>query len=199
MTALAAARGALAHGVRMLRAGVAATDSGRDRALAAPLPPAESPATTLARELADTPLLWLLPLIAVQALVAAFEPIGLAPAIDWPLQAGVALLLIVGGGATIRAAAAELEWNATPVCVDEQARALVTTGPYRWSRHPMIAGATAVLAGVAFALGSALALGVVAAYAGWVDVRTLRREDAALHARFGVAWRAFAARTRRWF
>jgi protein-S-isoprenylcysteine O-methyltransferase Ste14 len=55
-----------------------------------------------------------------------------------------------------------------------------------------------VLAGTATALGSPVAALVAAGYAAWIDLRQARREDAALHARFGSAWRAYAARTRRW-
>lgn len=144
------------------------------------------------------PVLWMLPAITVQALLASVaEPAWLT--VDAPvLLSGAALLLIVGGGWTMRAAAAELEVHATPVCVDEPARALITTGPYRHSRHPMYVGSVAVLAGAACALGSPLAAGVALAYGAWIDRRHARHEDAALHERFGPAWRAYAARVRRW-
>jgi protein-S-isoprenylcysteine O-methyltransferase Ste14 len=153
-----------------------------------------------------TPLLWLLPAMALQATLAALPtPLSgplmgaLPPAFELSLvQALVALALIAGGGWLIKAAADELDWNATPVCVDEPARALVATGPFRLGRHPMYLGAVAVLAGTATALGAPAAALVAAGYAAWIDLRHARREDAALHARFGPAWRAYAARTRRW-
>jgi len=149
-----------------------------------------------------TPLLWLLPAMALQATLAALpSPLSgpLPAAFELSLVQGLAALaLIAGGGGLIRAAAHELDWNATPVCVDEPARALVVTGPFRLGRHPMYLGAVAVLAGTATALGAPVAAGVAAGYAAWIDLRHARREDAALHARFGPAWRAYAARTRRW-
>jgi len=60
----------------------------------------------------------------------------------------------VNGGVGLRADAVK------PVFVDNPARALVATGPFRLGRHPMNLGAVAVLT--------------------------------------GPAWRADAARTRRW-
>jgi protein-S-isoprenylcysteine O-methyltransferase Ste14 len=144
-------------------------------------------------------VLWLLPAIALQATLAAAWP-GSPAAFELSLAQGLAsLAAIAGGGWLIRAAAAELDWNGTPVCVEEAPRALVATGPYRLGRHPMYLGATLVLVGAALALGSVPAGLVAAAYFGWLDLGHARREDAALHARFGPAWRAYAASTRRWF
>lgn len=151
-----------------------------------------------------TPLLWMMPAIALQSMLMVLEPAaaGLAGpgamAGLSPLQALVALALIGVGTVLIRGGAHELEWNATPVCVDESARALVATGPYRLSRHPMYLGAVAVLLGVAVALGSVLATLVAAGFALWVDLRHARQEDARLRLRFGPSWRAYAARVRRW-
>ncbi len=176
---------------------------------ASPAPPGRAAAAEAAPEVTRgsvTPLLWLLPAMALQATLAALQtPLAgslmstLPAAFELSLGQGlVALALIAGGGWLIKAAADELEWNATPVCVDDPARALVATGPFRLGRHPMYLGAVAVLAGTATALGAPAAALVAAGYAAWIDLRHARREDAALHARFGPAWRAYAARTRRW-
>ncbi|RYZ03785.1 MAG: isoprenylcysteine carboxylmethyltransferase family protein [Myxococcales bacterium] len=73
-------------------------------------------------------------------------------------------------------------------------RALVTTGPYAWIRHPMylaklLAGAgTVLLSGSLWLVPSALYLFVV-------TVRALRREDAELIAHF-PGYATYAARTR---
>jgi protein-S-isoprenylcysteine O-methyltransferase Ste14 len=143
-------------------------------------------------------LAWLLPAIALQATLAAAWPAGPSAFGLSVGQALAALAAIAGGGWLIRAAAAELDWNATSACADEAPRALVATGPYRIGRHPMYLGATLVLAGTAVALGSVPAGAVAVGCLAWLDVRHARREDAAMHARFGAAWRAYASRTRRW-
>lgn len=142
--------------------------------------------------------MWLLPAIALQSLLAAAWSASPSTFELSLAQALASFAAILGGGWLIRAAAVELDWNATPVCVREAPRALVATGPYRVGRHPMYLGAALVLAGTALALGSWPAGGVAAAYLAWLDLRHARAEDAALHARFGPAWRAYAARTRRW-
>jgi protein-S-isoprenylcysteine O-methyltransferase Ste14 len=185
-----------------LRAGAAPTS-------ASPAPARQAAAAehaSVAARGSVTPLLWLLPVMALQATLAALPTplsgplMGASPAaFELSLGQGlVALALIAGGGWLIKAGADELEWNATPVCVDDPARALVATGPFRLGRHPMYLGAVAVLAGTATALGAPAAALVAAGYAAWIDLYHARREDAALHARFGPAWRAYAARTRRW-
>jgi protein-S-isoprenylcysteine O-methyltransferase Ste14 len=144
------------------------------------------------------PLSWMVPAIALQAVVSTFAPLRfVAGGLD-PAQAVAAAALILGGGGLIRAAARELEDHATPVCTAQSPTALVATGPYRFSRHPMHLGALAVLAGTATALGTPGAAAVALVFAAWVDRRHSLAEDAALHARFGAAWRAYAERTRRW-
>ena len=55
-----------------------------------------------------------------------------------------------------------------------------------------------MLLGVAVALGSVLAALVAAGFALWIERCHVRREEARLHGRFGPAWRAYAARVRRW-
>lgn len=144
-----------------------------------------------------SPLAWTLPAITLQAALAAALGPAWMPSMT-PVHAFGALLLVGGGGWLIRAGAHELAWNATPVCGGTPARALVVTGPYRRLRHPMYAGAVALLGGVALALASPAAALVAAAYGVWLHLAHVRAEEARLHARFGSAWRAYAALTRRW-
>jgi protein-S-isoprenylcysteine O-methyltransferase Ste14 len=142
------------------------------------------------------PMTWLLPAIAVQAMVTLLEP-------RWTggltlVQGLGAFGLTVAGAWLMREAARELDWNATPVCVDEAPRARVATGPYRLSRHPMYLGAVVLLLGVATALGSLFAAAVAIAFGAWLDLCWARPEEDRLGARFGPAWAAYAANVRRW-
>lgn len=74
---------------------------------------------------------------------------------------------------------------------------LVTGGPYRCCRNPMYLGHLIFLAGVALALQSWLAAAVLVAHAAWFD-RRVRGDEARLAARFGEAYRDYAARVKRW-
>ena len=76
--------------------------------------------------------------------------------------------------------------------------ALVTDGPYRFSRNPMYLGIFLMTAGAACLFGTATpwlvppALGVV------LDIGVIRAEERRLERIFGDEYRAYAARVRRW-
>ena len=74
---------------------------------------------------------------------------------------------------------------------------LVTGGPYRWNRNPMYTGHLIYLAGVALALGSWIALAVLAFHLVWFD-RRVKEDEARLEALFGEPYRAYRRRVKRW-
>jgi protein-S-isoprenylcysteine O-methyltransferase Ste14 len=76
---------------------------------------------------------------------------------------------------------------------------LVTSGVFRWSRHPMYLGFTLVLLGWALLLGSAPALGLAGVFAVIADRWYIAFEERWMRSKFGPAYEAYAARTRRWF
>jgi len=78
------------------------------------------------------------------------------------------------------------------------ATALVTDGPFAWSRNPIYLGNTLVLTGCGVAFGNAWFLPAAAVAAAAVTLLAIRREEAHLAARFGADWSAYAARTARW-
>lgn len=86
--------------------------------------------------------------------------------------------------------------NLTDTVVTRQAHTLVTTGPYRWIRHPFyVSTALSVTAnGLAAANGFLLAMG-------WLTVALMvirtRKEEELLVARFGAAYRSYMDRTGR--
>jgi protein-S-isoprenylcysteine O-methyltransferase Ste14 len=79
------------------------------------------------------------------------------------------------------------------------ATALVTNGPFRYSRNPIYLGNTIMMIGAALAFGNLwlIPAGIAAAVA--VHHLAILREEAHLAAKFGDTWRAYATRTPRWF
>jgi protein-S-isoprenylcysteine O-methyltransferase Ste14 len=78
------------------------------------------------------------------------------------------------------------------------ATALVTWGPFGFSRNPIYLGNTILLLGAGLAFGIAWFVPVAFAAAALTARLAIAREEAHLNARFGRAWREYAARVRRW-
>ncbi len=76
--------------------------------------------------------------------------------------------------------------------------ALVTDGPFRFTRNPMYVGVALVLTGIACLFGRVVLL---AAPVGFVLLMTLAQipfEERRMHRLFGDAYREYCARVRRW-
>jgi protein-S-isoprenylcysteine O-methyltransferase Ste14 len=76
--------------------------------------------------------------------------------------------------------------------------ALVTDGPYRFTRNPLYLSLALLLVGAATGLGSATPFLVVPGFVAAINVGFIRREEAALAAAFGEDFRRYCARVRRW-
>ena len=113
-----------------------------------------------------------------------------------PMPVIAGLLLMVSTALVIWSALTlSLAGDGTPLLIDPP-RALTTTGPYAFVRHPFAAGATAQIVGLALALGSIPVLGYAAsAMAIWYFV-IRPREERTLEERFGQAARAYRASVR---
>jgi len=76
--------------------------------------------------------------------------------------------------------------------------ALVTAGPYRYSRNPLYLGANVFcFFGAALLFGSPTALIMTAVHIPFVDL-WIRREERQLEQKFGDPFRAYKAQVRRW-
>jgi protein-S-isoprenylcysteine O-methyltransferase Ste14 len=80
----------------------------------------------------------------------------------------------------------------------ESPSALVTTGPYRFSRNPMYFGLFLILLGAAFALQRLLGFLVPFVFSWIVSRRFIEPEEERLQAAFGAEYEAYLSRTRRW-
>jgi protein-S-isoprenylcysteine O-methyltransferase Ste14 len=77
-------------------------------------------------------------------------------------------------------------------------RALITHGPYRFSRNPLYLGGNVfIFFGAALFVGSPTALFATAIHIPLMD-RFIRREEVQLEQEFGEEWRSYKKRVRRW-
>lgn len=88
--------------------------------------------------------------------------------------------------------------NLTDTVVTRQHHTLVTTGPYRWIRHPFYTAGAVGLAGSGLAMANWFFLASGAVVIGFLVART-RIEEEKLLQRFGADYRDFMARTGRFF
>lgn len=86
----------------------------------------------------------------------------------------------------------------TPIRPLTTPTALVSGGPYNWTRNPIYLGMTVVLLGVAFLLGTFPPFLVLPAFVTVMDRQFVRAEEAALETTFGEAYRRYKAAVRRW-
>lgn len=123
------------------------------------------------------------------------------PAVPAPYGTIVGVFLLVAGVVVVvaaRIALARAHTTFSPIAPQRSAT-LVTDGVYGFSRNPMYLGMVLVLLGVAGLFGSFAGLVPVAAFAVYIDCFQIAPEERALRAKFGSAYEAYRAKTRRWF
>jgi len=114
-------------------------------------------------------------------------------------------LLLWPGLAIMAASLALADWaihamrrQATTPNPHGEPTALVTGGPFRFSRNPIYLADMGLLAGWCLALGTLAGLVLLAPLYVVLGSRFIRPEEARLAAAFGEPYRAYAARVRRW-
>src|SRR5690606_27085791 len=121
-------------------------------------------------------------------------------ALDFPGRVPLAAMVALLGLAV--AFSAVLVFRRSGTTVDPRtpakASALITGGPFRFSRNPMYVAFAAWLLAFAFWLGNAFAFLFVALFVLWMDRLQIPAEEAALRSNFGPAFDEYARRTRRW-
>lgn len=117
---------------------------------------------------------------------------GLPPAVRW-----VGAALLAAGVGLAMWARFTLGRSSTLTAVPAPEAELVTTGPYRWFRHPIYSAGLLIMPGAAAVTDSAFVLAVGVLLLLVIDYRT-RREETLLLERFGDAYRRQMGRTGRW-
>lgn len=141
------------------------------------------------------PIVLFVALVSMAALHLAL-PVAQLSASSWRLFVGGCLL---GAGIAINLWADKLfKEKGTSVKPFEPSTALVTSGPFAFTRHPMYLGMLLILAGVALCLGSLSPWVVLPAFVWQITQRFVRPEEAKLEATFGETYREYKGRVRRW-
>ncbi len=114
------------------------------------------------------------------------------------LRRGLALVLILGGLLLDGAAAGYFRRLGTPPEPWKPTTVLATGGLYRFSRNPIYLGFAITYLGLAIAMDSPIALGLLIPCLIVVDRFVIAREERYLSARFGAEYEAYKGRVRRW-
>lgn len=141
--------------------------------------------------LAPPPLIYAV-FLAIGWLTRGLLPL-LPPEVVW-IGAGIAVVgiaLALWGRTTMLRAGT----NINPY---QPATALVTSGPFAWTRNPLYVSLTLFYAGLALVARSGTALLLLPVVLIIMDVGVIRREERYLEAKFGEAYRAYRGRVRRW-
>lgn len=88
--------------------------------------------------------------------------------------------------------------NISETIYTKEGHELVRKGPYRWIRHPLYTGGTALVLGIALAAANAYLLAGVAVLVVIWDRVIIPAEERELLGKFGDDYRAYMATTGRW-
>jgi protein-S-isoprenylcysteine O-methyltransferase Ste14 len=143
------------------------------------------------------------PMILLGMLLAGFA-LGAAAPLPWP--AGDLREFLFSTGLLMAAAAFGIDiWAArtfrshnTSILPHRGATALITDGPYAYSRNPIYAGNLLLIVGVGLLVGQAWHLLLAPIAAVLFQRLAIEPEESHLEAKFGEAWQAYAAEVRRW-
>ncbi len=141
------------------------------------------------------PPTYLFTTIALMVLLHWFVPILIFASYPWnllgliPLTAGTVLNLFAN---------AALKNKHTTVKPFQKSTALITTGVYPISRHPMYLGMILILLGLAILMGSVSPLMVIPVFGVMLERIFISSEEGMLGEQFGAAWSSYKHRVRKW-
>ena len=152
-------------------------------------------AEPLPHVIAPPPLIYLVAVALVLALHTR-HPLPLSGG-GWASVLGGGLL--GGGGLLVAWAFRTMAGAGTTGSPFGQVTALVTDGPFRFSRNPIYLAMTGIYLGVGLVANTWWAVGVLPLMLLVVRFGAIHREERRLERQFGAAYHAYAARVRRWF
>ena len=149
-------------------------------------------------DVAVKPPLLFLGALVLGALLGATIPIGPRPGSANGLAVVVGLIFVVIGFAIGALAVRTFTRAGADVVPGRPATALVTGGPYRFTRNPIYIGFTLIYFGIAILATSVWILVLLIPVLVILQRGVVLREEAYLDAKFGEAYRKYQARVPRW-
>lgn len=140
------------------------------------------------------PVLYVIGVASGVALDRLLSPPALPAILRW--SAGT--IVTVGGLLLAASFLRAFRAAGTPVDLRKPTSALVTTGPYRFSRNPGYLSLTLISIGTALLLDAPWAIAGAAVATVVVDRWVIRREERYLREVFGSRYETYARKTRRW-
>ena len=135
--------------------------------------------------------------LAVGAPLAELAGLATIPLLDQPAlrTVGVGVFVVGVGGTVVAQLAMGESWRAD---VDPEARApLVTAGPYRFVRNPILTATAVTVTGLALMVPNVVALAMLILSVGAMQIQVRLVEEPYLRRVHGEAYQAYAARTGR--
>ena len=131
--------------------------------------------------------------------------IGLALEYLWPLallpdrgRYPVAFIVLAASGALIAWAFVEFRKAGTSIYPRQPTVALITSGPFRFSRNPSYLSLSLLYLGIGIALDSVWVLGMIVPVLVAMHVTVILREERYLEGKFGEDYRRYKVSVRRW-
>jgi len=140
------------------------------------------------------PFLYLIAL-AIGLLVDWLYPVQV---LSTPFAIGIGLLLIAAAGPIVISALRAFSRAKTTFDVRKPTSAIVTNGPYRFSRNPSYVSLTLLYGGIACLVNSLWVLLMVVPVVTVMHFGVIKREERYLEAKFGDEYRDYKTTVRRW-
>jgi len=133
--------------------------------------------------------------LAIGLLVDWLYPFQVLPT---PFVIGIGLLLIAAAGPIVISALRAFSRAKTTFDVRKPTSAIVTNGPYRFSRNPGYVSLTLLYGGIACLVNSLWVLLMVVPAVTVMHFGVIKREERYLEAKFGDEYREYKTTVRRW-
>ncbi len=115
-----------------------------------------------------------------------------------PLAVSLGTLLVLVGAAGVAWGIRAIRRGGTPVDPYKPTTAIVSDGPYRFSRNPLYAATTMIYVGLAVAINTLWPLFLLPALIAILHVGVIAREERYLEQKFGEDYLRYKRSVRRW-